>query len=58
MAYTNSKLVSYKKLSPNYNDRGGKAIKKITIHHMAGNLSVEKCGDLFNCFSTSIIVVR
>lgn len=47
MAYTNSKLVSYKKLSPNYNDRGGKAIKKITIHHMAGNLSVEKCGDLF-----------
>ena len=47
MAYTNSKLVSYKKLSPNYNNRLGKKIKKITIHHMAGNLSVEKCGELF-----------
>ena len=47
MAYTNSKLVSYIKLSPNYNDRKGKQIKKITIHHMAGNLTVEKCGALF-----------
>lgn len=47
MAYSNSKLVSYTKLSPNYNKRLGKVIKKITIHHMAGNLSVEKCGDLF-----------
>ena len=47
MAYSNSKLVSYKKLSPNYNDRKGKAIKKITIHHMAGNLSVETCGNIF-----------
>lgn len=45
--YTNSKLVDYVKLSPNYNRRLGRAIKKITIHHMAGNLSVEKCGDLF-----------
>lgn len=45
--YTNSSLVSYKKLSPNYNQRLGRKIKKITIHHMAGNLSVEKCGELF-----------
>lgn len=47
MAYSNSKLVVYKKLSPNYNKRLGRKIKKITIHHMAGNLSIEKCGDIF-----------
>lgn len=47
MAYTNSKLVSYTKLSPNYNSRGNKRITKITIHHMAGNLTVEKCGAMF-----------
>lgn len=46
MAYTNSPLVSYVKLSPNYNKRLNK-IKKITIHHMAGNLSVESCGNIF-----------
>jgi hypothetical protein len=46
MAYTNSKLVSYTKLSPNKSIRTSK-IKKITIHHMAGNLSVETCGNVF-----------
>ena len=46
MAYTNSPLVDYVKLSPNYNKRLNK-IKKITIHHMAGNLSVEVCGSIF-----------
>jgi hypothetical protein len=46
MAYTNSKLVSYTKLSPNKSIRTSK-IKKITIHHMAGNLSVETCGNIF-----------
>lgn len=46
MAYTNSSLVSYTKLSPNYNKRPG-AITKITIHHMAGNCSIETCGDIF-----------
>ena len=46
MAYTNSPLVDYVKLSPNYNKRLNK-IKKITIHHMAGNLSVETCGSIF-----------
>lgn len=34
MAYTNSSLVSYTKLSPNCNPRNAK-ISKITIHHMA-----------------------
>lgn len=47
MAYTNSSLVNHTNLSKNYNSRNGKAIKKITIHHMAGNLSVETCGRVF-----------
>lgn len=47
MAYTNSKLVSYTKLSPNCSKPRKDTIKKITIHHMAGNLSVETCGNLF-----------
>lgn len=51
---SNSKLVNYTKLSPNcnkprkhrtYNPTG--VIDKITIHHMAGNLSVEACGEVF-----------
>lgn len=43
---SNSLLVDYIKLSPNYNKRKYK-ITKITIHHMAGNLSVEGCGNVF-----------
>lgn len=43
---SNSKLVNYIKLSPNYSKRPG-AITKITIHHMAGNLTVEQCGNIF-----------
>lgn len=42
----NSSLVNYIKISPNSNPRNNK-IQKITIHHMAGNLSVEQCGDAF-----------
>ena len=44
---SNSKLVNYTKLSPNYSARTG-AITKITIHHMAGNWSVEQCGNGFS----------
>lgn len=44
---SNSKLVTYKKLSPNYSSRNGKKISKITIHHMAGNLTVKQCGNVF-----------
>lgn len=44
---SNSALVSYTKLSPNYTKMTGKQNKKITIHHMAGNLSVESCGNIF-----------
>ena len=43
---SNSKLVSYTKISPNSSARTAK-IDKITIHHMAGNLSVESCGEVF-----------
>ena len=42
----NSSLVNYTKLSPNYNTRDRK-ISKITIHHMAGDLTVETCGNVF-----------
>ena len=43
---SNSGLVNYTKISPNSSARTGK-ISKITIHHMAGNLSVEACANVF-----------
>lgn len=43
---SNSSLINYTKLSPNYSVRKD-TIKKITIHHMAGNLSIETCGNVF-----------
>lgn len=43
---SNSPLVNYTKISPNSSARGAK-IDTITIHHMAGNLSVESCGEVF-----------
>lgn len=33
--------------SNNYSDRKGYKVCKFTPHHMAGNLSVEQCGKLF-----------
>lgn len=47
MAYTNSKLVDYTRISPNRTKSRKNKITKITIHHMAGNLSVETCGAHF-----------
>ena len=47
MAYTNSPLVSYTKISPNKSINRNHAIDTISIHCMAGNLSIEQCGDLF-----------
>lgn len=44
---SNSPLVNYVKLSPHYDSRDGKKITDITIHHMAGNLTVEQCGQVF-----------
>lgn len=44
---SNSALVNYTKLSPNYDSRDEHKITDITIHHMAGNLTVEQCGQVF-----------
>lgn len=43
----NSKLVDYIKLSPFCTKPRKAKIDTITIHHMAGNLSVEVCGNVF-----------
>lgn len=47
MGYTNSPLVSYTKISPNKTSPRNHVIDTITIHCMAGNLSVERCGAVF-----------
>lgn len=44
---SNSTLISYTKLSPNHESRQGRKISKITIHHMAGNLTIESCAAMF-----------
>jgi hypothetical protein len=44
---SNSSLVNYTALSPNHYNGRNHAIDKVTIHHMAGNLSVEQCGNVF-----------
>lgn len=47
MAYTNSSLVSYTKLSPNHSGKRNHAIDTITIHCVVGQLSVETLGSAF-----------
>lgn len=44
---SNSNLVNYTKLSPNKTSPRNHVIDTITIHHMAGNLTVEQCGNVF-----------
>ena len=44
---SNSSLVNYVRISPNSTNPRNDKVKKITIHHMAGNLSVETCGNVF-----------
>lgn len=44
---SNSSLICYTKLSPNCNKPRNHVLDTITIHHMAGNLSVEGCGEMF-----------
>lgn len=46
MGFTNSSLVSYTRISPNRNSPRNQPITKITIHHMAGIMSVEQFGAL------------
>ena len=47
IAANNSSLVSYTKISPNKTSPRNHKIDTITIHCMAGNLTVERCGELF-----------
>ena len=42
-----SRLSSYTNISPHQSSRNGSKICKITPHHMAGNLSIETCGNVF-----------
>lgn len=42
-----SSLTDVTILTDHYDSRGGSKIDKITIHHMAGNLSAEQCGYVF-----------
>ncbi len=44
---SNSSLINYTRLSPNCNKPRNHKIDTITIHHMAGNLTVEQCGSVF-----------
>lgn len=44
---SNSSLISCTVLSPNHSGKRTKPIDRISIHCMAGNLSVESCGALF-----------
>ena len=44
---SNSKLVTYKQMSPNHYDGRDHIIDTITIHCMAGQLTVEQCGQIF-----------
>lgn len=49
---SNSSLVNYIKISPHKSPRKG-TIKKIAVHHMAGKLSVETCGNVFQANKAS-----
>ena len=49
MAYTNSSLATYKKLSPNHSGTRNHAIDRITPHCVVGQLSVES---IANCFTS------
>lgn len=46
--YTNSSLVDIVMISPNSTNPRSNKIKKITIHHMEGNITVERCGEIFS----------
>lgn len=47
MRMSNSPLVDLTILSPNHSGLRTQKISKIAIHHMAGNMSIEACGRLF-----------
>lgn len=45
---SNSSLVNYTDITSHKTSPRKDKIRKITIHHMAGNLSVEECGEVFH----------
>ena len=47
MAYTNSPLVSYTKLSPNHSGQRNHVIDTITIHCVVGQCTVQTLGEIF-----------
>jgi hypothetical protein len=47
MAYTNSSMVSYTKLSPNHSGQRTHSIDRITPHCVVGQCSIETLGDIF-----------
>lgn len=49
---SNSKLVSYINISPNRNSPRSRKIDTIAIHCMAGNMTVQSCGEMFARSST------
>lgn len=44
---SHSNLTDYVRISPNSSNPRNAKINAIVIHHMAGNLTVEKCGEVF-----------
>ncbi len=54
MSYTNSKLASYIKLSPNHSGQRTKAIDQIAIHYSGGVASVETLAAAFQKGKTSV----
>ena len=43
---SNSSLVTYTRISPNRNSPRNQPITKITVHHMAGVMTVEQFGNI------------
>lgn len=48
MKMSNSSLICYKQISPNRTSPRNHVIDTLTIHCMAGNISIEKCGNIFS----------
>jgi len=50
---SNSALVKHTNISPYKTSPRNNTIQKVTIHHMAGNLSIETCGNVFQSSNSS-----
>ena len=54
MAFTNSSMVAYTKLSPNHSGQRTMAIDRITPHCVVGQCTAEGLGDWFYKSSTQV----